>query len=70
MQCIVEDFDEVGRWYGDDDNTCKHVFFVTHSIVGAAIVTASVGVRQGFPTSCLLLIIFVNNLIALIKKWL
>ncbi len=43
------------------------MYSVTHSIVGAAIVTASIGVRQDSPTSCLLFIIFVNDFIALIK---
>ena len=44
------------------------MYSVTHSIVGTAIVTASIGVRQGSPTSCLLFTIFVNDLIALIKN--
>ena len=44
------------------------MYSVTHSIIGAAIVTAAIGVRQGSPTSCLLFIIFVNDLIALIKN--
>ncbi len=44
------------------------MYSVTHSIVGTAIVTASIGVRQGSPTSCLLFIIFVNDLIALINN--
>ena len=44
------------------------MYAVTHSIVGTAIVTVSIGVRQGSPTSCLLFIIFVNDLTALIKN--
>ena len=44
------------------------MYSVTHSVVGVVIVTATIGVRQGSPTSCLLFIIFVNDLIALIKN--
>lgn len=44
------------------------MYSVTHSVVGVVIVTATIGVRQGSPTSCLLFIIFVNYLIALIKN--
>ncbi len=44
------------------------MYTVTQSIIGTAVVTAVIGVRQGSPTSCLLFIIFVNDLIALIKS--
>ncbi len=44
------------------------MYKVTECMVGMAIVTASVGVRQGCSTSCLLFVIFVNDLITLIKN--
>ncbi len=44
------------------------MYSVTHSTIGAAIVKPSIGVRQGSPNSCLLFIIFVNDLISLIKN--
>ncbi len=40
----------------------------THSIIGAAIVSATVGVRQGSPTSCILFVLFINDLIKLLKE--
>lgn len=43
---------------------CMHT--VTKSVIGTAVVTVVIGVRQGSPTSCFLFIIFVNELIALI----
>ena len=44
------------------------MYWVTESIVGAAVMTATLGVRQGSPTSCLLFIIFVNELIKVMKE--
>ncbi len=44
------------------------MYRVTECIVGTAVVTASVGVRQESSTSCLLFILFVNDLITLIKR--
>ncbi len=44
------------------------MYTVTQSIIGTVVVTAIIGVRQGSPTTCLLFIIFVNDLIALIKS--
>ena len=44
------------------------MYSVTQSIIGSVLVTASLGVRQGSPTSCLLFIIFVNDLIKMIKN--
>ena len=41
---------------------------ITHSVIGSAVISATVSVRQGPPTSCLLFIIFVNVLIRLIKQ--
>lgn len=36
--------------------------------IGTAAVEYKIGVRQGFPTSCLLFIVFVNAMIKLIKS--
>ena len=44
------------------------MYKTTQSVIGTAIITASVGVRQGSPTSCLLFVIFVNDLIKLVKE--
>ena len=44
------------------------MYTVTQSVVGTAVVAATIGVRQGSPTSCILFIIYVNELIALIKN--
>ena len=43
------------------------MYRVTNSILGTALITASVGVRQGSPTSCLLFVLYVNDMIRLIK---
>ena len=40
----------------------------TSSVIGTAVIAATVGVRQGSPTSCLLFIIFVNVMIKMIKQ--
>ena len=44
------------------------MYKTTQSIIGTAIITTSVGVRQGSSTSCLLFVIFVNDLIKLVKE--
>ena len=44
------------------------MYKTTQSIIGTAIVSASVGVRQGSPTSCLLFVLFVNDMIQLFKQ--
>ncbi len=44
------------------------MYQVTQSVVGTAVFTGAVGVRQGSPTSCLLFILYVNDLIKLIKE--
>ena len=43
------------------------IYHATRSIIGTAIITATVGVRQGSPTSCILFVLFVNDLIKLVK---
>ena len=43
------------------------MYTVTHSILGVAVISAVVGVRQGSPTSCFLFIVYVNVLIRNIK---
>ena len=50
-------------WYEDAGGTCSLV-----SVTGGALMTASLGVRQGSPTSCLLFIVFMNELIRMLKK--
>lgn len=42
-------------------------YSLTQSVIGSVVVTATLGVRQGSPTSCLLFIIYVNDLIKMIK---
>ncbi len=44
------------------------MYSVTHSVMGTAVVAATIGVRQGSPTSCVLFIIYVNDFITLIKN--
>ncbi len=44
------------------------MYSVTESWVGTTLVTISLGVRQGSPTSCLLFIVYVNDLIRVIKE--
>ena len=44
------------------------MYSVTKSILGTAIISTLIGVRQGSPTSCLLFIIYVNELIKLLKE--
>ncbi len=44
------------------------MYSVTESVISGAIITATLGVRQGSPTSCLLFIIFMNELIKLVKE--
>lgn len=40
----------------------------TESVIGGAVVKATVGVRQGSPTSCLLFVVLMNELIRRIKE--
>lgn len=44
------------------------MYSITESVIGGAIITATLGVRQGSPTSCLLFIIFMNDFIRLVKQ--
>ncbi len=44
------------------------MYRVTESVFGAAVMTASLDVRQGSPTSCLLFIVFMNELIRMLKE--
>lgn len=44
------------------------MYRVTECVVGTAVITATIGVRQGSPTSCLLFVLFVNELIAVMKE--
>jgi hypothetical protein len=43
------------------------MYKVTNSVLGTAVITATIGVRQGSPTSCFLFTVFVNTLIRWIK---
>ena len=43
------------------------MYRVTNSIIGSTLISATIGVRQGSPTSCMLFIIFVDELIRIIK---
>ena len=43
------------------------MYKITHSILGIAVISAVIGVRQGSPTSCFLFILYVNVLIRNIK---
>ena len=44
------------------------MYQVTESIIGSAVVVATLGLRQGSPTSCLLFIIYINDLIRSLKE--
>ncbi len=44
------------------------VYRTTQTIIGCAVLTASQGVTQGFPTSCFLFVMFVNMLIRSVKE--
>ena len=44
------------------------MYSVTQSVIGTAIVSTVIGVRQGSPTSCFLFIVYVNDLVKLIKN--
>ena len=44
------------------------MYKTTQSIIGTALITATIGVRQGSPTSCFLFILYVNEMIRIIKE--
>ena len=44
------------------------MYHVSHNILGTAVVTAIIGVRQGAPTSCFQFTMVVNDLIRSIKQ--
>ncbi len=44
------------------------MYAVTESVLGAVVISVTLWVRQGSPTSCQLFIIFVNDLIKMIKN--
>ena len=44
------------------------MYKTTQSLIGTVIATTCVGVRQGSPTSCVLFVVFVNELIKLFKE--
>ena len=44
------------------------VYKSIQSVIVSALITATMGVRQGSPTSCLLFVLFVNDLIKMIKE--
>ncbi len=44
------------------------IYTVTESVIGTAVVLISLGVGQGSPTSCLLFVIMVDDLIRIIKE--
>ena len=44
------------------------MYRVTQSVVGTALFTTTLGVRQGSPTSCLLFIIYINELVKMIRE--
>ena len=43
-------------------------FSVTQFLLGATVITAVIGVKQGSPTSCFLFILFVDEFIKLVKE--
>ncbi len=44
------------------------MYRVTQSVVGTALFPTTLGVRQGSPTSCLLFIIYINELVKMIRE--
>ena len=41
---------------------------ITENVIGTPLITASIAVHQGFLTSCLQFVIFVNDLKKMIKE--
>lgn len=44
------------------------MYHVTNSIIGTMVIATDVGVRQGSPTSCLLFIIYDEDVIKMVKE--
>jgi hypothetical protein len=44
------------------------MYKITRSILGVAIITSVIGVKQGSPTSCFLFILYVNKLVRMLKE--
>lgn len=44
------------------------MYSLTESVIGTALFATNLGIRQGSPTSCLLFVIYVNDLIKLVKE--
>ncbi len=44
------------------------MYRVTQSVVGTALFTTTLGVRQGSPTSCLLFIIHISELVKMTRE--
>ena len=44
------------------------MYALTENVIGSVIAIVTLGVRQGSPTSCLLFIIYVNDLIKMIRE--
>ncbi len=44
------------------------MYSLTQNVVGTAIITVTLGVRQGSPGSCLLFILFIYGLIMMVKN--
>ena len=45
----------------------KAMYQRTENVIGDAVITETFGVRQGSPSSCIMFILFVNDLIKLVK---
>ena len=44
------------------------LFWTTKFVLGATLITAVIGVKQGSPTSCFLFILFVDEFVRLVKR--
>ena len=44
------------------------VYRCTDSVIGASLITATIGVRQGSPTSCILFVLYVDEMIKMMKR--
>ncbi len=53
-------------WSGDA-GALTAMYRVTQSVVGTALFTTTLGVRQGSPTSCLLFIVYINEFVKMIR---